>query len=450
MNVIGRGMMKKENHSLTNFSLIIFLVFVIITAFTESCTKVNEFTIGDNFVESSTHLIQVDTFRVDLSTYLLDSVRTSNQSVAYAGTYRDVECGAMSSKSYFTIAYQPFTPLETSAVYDSAAFVFTYSGFYAGDTTSLVTLGIHRITQDIEHFYNDNYFYNNTSFRYQPETLGTIRFYPAPNSSDTTVSVPVNGLGEEIFNLIENNDQVISSSDWFTDYFKGFVLTSEDVNNNMLLGFKADEKHILLKIYYHLNLEAPVEKELSIAMGNNADQFNQIDFDFSNSSLEKIKTGGDEISASDAGGIAVMQGLTGLLPLVHFPSVQDFLLKNRQKVLKAELVFEPVKKSYETFALPEKLYLYNTDKYENLNSQLKNANGDVVIATFSADYMYNDITYTMDITDYVIEELADGYFDYNHGLFIGLSQDELGSTPNRLIIEAKDPRVKLRLFYITY
>ncbi len=442
--------MKKENHSLTNFSLIIFLVFVIITAFTESCTKVNEFTIGDNFVESSTHLIQVDTFRVDLSTYLLDSVRTSNQSVAYAGTYRDVECGAMSSKSYFTIAYQPFTPLETSAVYDSAAFVFTYSGFYAGDTTSLVTLGIHRITQDIEHFYNDNYFYNNTSFRYQPETLGTIRFYPAPNSSDTTVSVPVNGLGEEIFNLIENNDQVISSSDWFTDYFKGFVLTSEDVNNNMLLGFKADEKHILLKIYYHLNLEAPVEKELSIAMGNNADQFNQIDFDFSNSSLEKIKTGGDEISASDAGGIAVMQGLTGLLPLVHFPSVQDFLLKNRQKVLKAELVFEPVKKSYETFALPEKLYLYNTDKYENLNSQLKNANGDVVIATFSADYMYNDITYTMDITDYVIEELADGYFDYNHGLFIGLSQDELGSTPNRLIIEAKDPRVKLRLFYITY
>jgi hypothetical protein len=450
MNVIGRGMMKKENHSLTNFSLLVSLVLVIITAFTESCTKVNEFTIGDSFVESGTHLIQVDTFKVDVSTYLLDSVRTSNQSLAYAGTYRDVDCGTLSSMSYFTLAYETFSPLETSAVFDSAAFVFTYSGFYAGDTTSLVTLGIHRLTQDIEHFYNDNYFYNNTSFKYSPDTLGTIRFYPAPNSSDTTISIPINGLGEEIFNLIENNDQVVSSADWFSDYFKGFVLTSEDISNNMLLGFKADDKHVLLKIYYHLNLEAPVLKEISITMGNNIDQFNHIDFDFSNSSLEKIKNGVDQVSASDAGNTAVLQGLTGLLPLVHFPSVQDFLLKNRQKVLKVELVFEPVKKSYETFALPEKLYLYNTDKYENLMGQLKNADGEVVVSTFSADYMYNDITYTMDITDYVIDELSDGYFDFNHGLFIGLGQDGLSSTPNRLILETKDPPIKLRFFYITY
>lgn len=444
--------MKKENHSLTNFSLLFFLVLLVSASFTESCTKVNEFTIGDNFVASQTHLIVADTFRVDVSTVLLDSIVTSNRRVAFAGSYSDEECGRISCKSYFRIAYENFEQPATSAVFDSAAFVFVNSGFYAGDTTRLLTLGIHRVTEEMKHFYNDSYFYNNTSFDYSPDLLGSLSFYPTPKSSDTTVSVPVNSLGEEIFNLIRDNDEIVSSSDWFNDYFKGFVLTSEDPDNNMILGFTADETHISLKLYYHLNLEAPVEKEITIKMGSESDQFNHIDYNSGTSALEKIKDGGDLVSGSEAGNIAVLQGLAGLTPMIRFPSVQDFLLENKHKVIKAELIFEPVKKSYEIFTLPGKLYLYESDRWRNFsfNKLLKNADSEAIISTLETDYMYDDIKYTLDITDYIIEELSDGYFDYNHGLYIALSQDGMTSSPARLIIETKDPSMKLRLYYITY
>ncbi len=445
--------MKKENHSLTTFSLLLFLVLIIISSSAGSCTKVKEFTIGDNFVESGTHLIVVDTFMVDVSTKLLDSMTTSNQKKAYAGNYSDVLSGKISCMSYFRLKYENFEKLATSAVFDSAAFVFVYSKYHAGDTTSLMTLGVHKVTEDMVHYYNDPYFYNTTSFRQSPEALGTLSFYPTPHSHDSTVSVPVNSLGEELFNLIWNNDQIISSADWFYDYYKGFVLKCEDPGNNLILGFKADEDHLFLKVYYHLDLESPVFKEITVKMGDAADQYNQIGFDFSSSSLEKIKAGGDVVSSRDAGNIAVLQGLTGLIPMVRFPSVQDFLLETRRKVLKAELVFEPPRASYRIFPLPQKLYLYESDRWKNFNFSkiLKDNDGNAVISTLSADYMYDDISYTMDITDYVINELSDGYFDYNHGLFIGLSRDEMISSPARLIIETGGkPAPKLKLTYITF
>lgn len=444
--------MKKENHSLTIFSLLLFLVLIVILSSAGSCTKVKEFTIGDNFVESGTHLIVVDTFRVDVSTKLLDSITTSNQKKAYAGNYSDALSGKINCMSYFRIKYETFEKIATSAIFDSAAFVFVYSKYNAGDTTSLMTLGVHKVTQEMVHYYDDSYFYNTTKFSYSTEPLGTVSFYPTPHSHDTTVSVPVNSLGEELFNLILNNDEIISSADWFNDYYKGFVLKCEDPGNNLILGFKADESHLFLKVYYHLDLESPVQKEISVKMGNAADQYNRIGFDFSSSSLEKIKEGGDVVSSQDAGNIAVLQGLTGLVPMVRFPSVQDFLLETRRKVLKAELIFEPPTASYRIFPLPEKLYLYESDRWKNFafNKILKNNDGQAVISTLSADYMSDDISYTMDITEYVVNELSDGYFDYNHGLFIGMSHDEMISSPARLIIETGKPAPKLKLTFITF
>ncbi len=450
MNVIGWGRTKKENRSLTKFSSLFFSVLTVSLIFIGSCTKVNQFTIGENFLESETHLVVVDTFKVDVSTILLDSVRTSNKNIAFVGRYNDSKVGKMTCKSYFSLGYDSFENLETAAVYDSAAFIFVYSKFNAGDTTSTMKIGIHRVTEDMERF-TDGYFYNNTEFEYQSEPLGTVRFYPTPKSTvDTTVSIPVNGLGEELFNLIANNDQIVSNADWFKDYFKGFVLTSESEDNNIILGFKATENSLSLKVYYHLDKEYPLPREITVKMGESTQQFNHVDFDFSSSPFKGIEPGGNEIPSTVTGNIAVMQGMIGLLPMVRFPSVQYFLLLNRQKVLKAELIFEPEKKSYNDFKLPEKLFLFESDKYENLLGQLKNSDGEAVFSELKTDYMYEEISYSIDITDYMVNELSDRYFDYYHGLLISLSREDMSASPARLLLETQNPAVKLRLFYITY
>ncbi len=446
-------MIKKGMNSFTGFFSFFSIFFALTVLVSVSCTKINEFSIGDNFVESQTHLTVVDTFKVDVSTILLDSLYTSGVSVAYAGRYQDNEFGKISCTTYFNFNYQNFSTIDEDAEYDSAALVLTYSGFSLGDTTSLLKLNVHRVTEDIKPFSN-NYLYNNSSFDYQAEPSGSIGFYPAPNSVDSTISIPLNVLGEEIFNLIKNKEEEVSSSDWFLSYLKGFAITTGDQGNS-IIGFTADESHIVLKIYYHENTALPLNRKdlpsISIGMGQSTYMFNSLVHDFTDSPLAGIREVNNEIPSAESGNKAYLQGVTGLLPKLRFPSVQNVLMEKRWKILKAELIFKPVRNTYRKSTLPERLYLYETDRLNRMNTILKDSNGDAIVSTLVVDEIFNEETYyTIDITPYILEELSDRYFDYNHGLLVGLSQNDLRSSLGRVILENGNPRIKLKIYFLSY
>ncbi len=453
MKIICRGKIKKGTDSFTKLFIFFSLSIPLAVLFFVSCTKTSEFTIGDNFVESQTHLTVVDTFRVDVSTVLLDSLHTSGVSVAYAGRYHDNDFGKITCTSYFTFNYQYFSTLSEDAIYDSAAIVLSYSGYSLGDTTALLNLDVHRVTEEIKPFSN-GYLYNNTTFEYQAEPLGSVNFYPAPGSGDSTISIPVNSFGGELFELIKNRGEEVSSSNWFSGYLKGLAITCGNQGNS-IIGFKADESHLLIKIYYHENTALPVERDklpsISIGMGQSAYMFNSLNLDFSDSPLENIRETMNEIPSAESGNRAYLQGITGLLPKFRFPTLQNVLMEKRLKILKAELVFEPVKNSYEKIPLPDRLYLYETDRLNRMNRILTDANGDPVTSTLVLDEVFNEETYyTIDITSFIVDELADRYFDYNHGLLLGLNQNSLRSSFSRMILENGHPGVKLKVYFLSY
>jgi hypothetical protein len=73
------------------------------------------------------------------------------------------------------------------------------------------------------------------------------------------------------------------------------------------------------------------------------------------------------------------------------------------------------------------------------------------LASFTHDELYKEETrYTFDITSFITNELSNKYFDYEHGLLIGLQKTKLISTLERMVIEGKNPPVKLRLYYLSY
>ena len=440
------------------FSYISIYTFlgVILTAgtlLTGSCTKTSEFTMGKDFVESQTKLQVLDTFKVDLSTVLLDSLVTSSTKLAFVGSYKDDTFGSVKCETYFDLAYQSFGDIDEKAVFDSAAFVLHYSGKSYGDTTARMTLSIHKLTEKITSFDNTyKYIYNNESFDSEPEAIGNVSFYPTPrSSSDTTVSIHVNELGNELFNLILTKDQNVSSEEWFSDYLKGFLLKSGTEENKSVVVFTADESHLVLKLYYHLDLEEPEKKVISITMGAANHQFNNIVNDLSGTPIYRIKQEGNEISSTETDNKVYMQGLTGFISKIRFPSLGNILMDERWKILKAELVIKPVKGSYDSFRLPKNLHIYDTDRENRLKSVLTNNKGDQLVADFRFDELYDETTsYTFDITNFINNELADARFDYEHGLLVALSQDELRSSLDRLVIEGKNPPVKLRIYYLTY
>ena len=424
--------------------------------FLASCTKINEFTIGENFIESRTRLQIIDTFRIDLSTVWLDSVVTSGTKAGLAGHYSDDIFGSVKCDAFFDLAFSNFDALDDGAVYDSASFIFPYSGYYYGDTTSLMSLDLYQLTEQIFPN-NDGKLYNTSTFNHAASPLGSVQFYPSPHSkADSAINIPVNSFGEELFTLIRNKDERVSTQEAFNDFLKGFVLSSSSDINNAVFGFSADKDHTLLKFYYHIDKEVPEYNSVNLTINETNDQFNKVTTDFSNTLLKDLGPDHRILKDSETNGRVFVQGMTELMAKVQFPTVQDLLMEPRWEILKAQLIFEPVRNSDEMFKLPQKLYLFETDRENRTNALLRDSEGLALLPEFVYDEIFHtDTRYTFDITSFINQELADRYFDYEHGLLIGLEQDRylatlISSSLERLLIEDRNPHVKLRIYYLTY
>jgi len=450
MKVLCIGKTKKHLSYSEKTTFFFFILLVIVIISVDSCTERENFTLGQDFVESQTNMKILDTFKIDLSTVLYDSLATSGTGVVYVGEYKDADFGTIKSKSYFELGFPTYDVIEDLAVFDSAAFILGYSGYNYGDTTALMSISIHQLTERIT-LNKSGYLYNNSTVKFSPGVLGTKLFYPEPNSADTVVSVPVNEFGRKLFGLFKDKDESVSTSDYFLDYLKGFAITSDAGENSTIIGFLADENHIILKIYYHIDKDVPETKVIAIKFGNSNVQFNNIQYDLTNTLLKNLKATNNIISSSQTGNKAFLQGLIGLMPKIQFPTLKDLLMENHWKILRAELILEPVKTSYDIIKLPKELYLYDTDKHNKINNSLNDASGAQIVASLYLDELFKEDTrYTFDITSFIISEFSDSYFDYEHGILVGLKGSEIVSTFGRMIIEGKRPAVKLRLYYLTY
>lgn len=445
----GVGKEGKQFFSFTRVFLFISIIFVTGLILNSSCTEKYEFTMGQDFFDSQTRLQVIDTFSVKLSTVLVDSLKTSATRIALTGNYRDDIFGSVNVGAFFDLGYQDFEDIEEKAVYDSAAFSLRYTGYSYGDTTALLTLNIHMLTENIEPY--SGYLYNTSSFDYSPEVTGSVSFYPAPESADTAEYIPVNALGEDLFNKIRDKDENLSNSELFSDYLKGFIITSGSPENKSVIGFKADKDNLKLIIYYHIEAEEPEKKEITLSMGQENHQFNSVKFDHTNTPLNDLDTEGNVIPSYRTNNYGFLQGMVGLIPKLQFPSLNEILAIRRWKILKAELVIEPVYESYDMFGLPKQLYIYDTDRENRVNTILLDDKGNPLTATLEYDVVYEEeVRYTYDITKFINNELSDAYFDYDHGLMPGLAEDDFTSTLDRLLIECENPPIKLRIYFLTY
>lgn len=437
----------KQRHIKAIFHLSLFLTSAIMNFIIISCTPRDEFVTGGSFVESATQMAIVDTFKVDMSTVLVDSVSTSGTGIAFAGGYSDRIFGAVKSEAYFEPGYA-IPNIPQNAVYDSTVAFFKYSGFSFGDTLSPVTLSLHRLNERITTNIN-GYLYNRSHFDYSDTASGTVTFYPRPGSSDT-VRIAINDFGEKLFGKYKNNDADLSTDNGFLNWANGFVLKSD--SGNAIIGFLVDKSQTFLKLYYHVSGIINVQSIVLLTFGvNTSKQFNSISNDFRNSDLAGITASDFAVPSDQTGDMALLQAMVGLLPKVQFPTLQDIFNNSRWKVLRAELVFDPVRGSYDSFTLPKQLCLYGTNKYNNIGTAMVDASQNVILTSLTIDELYNENTsYTIDVTPFITAEFAGAYFNNEHALLIGLQQSEINKKFDRLQIECKNPKVKLRLYYLSY
>lgn len=424
------------------------LVIFISSIFFSMCKEnPGESNIGEKFIESKTDLNLIDTFSVNLSTVILDTVITSGTGKILVGNYRDDIFGKVRSSSYFQIGSidsTNFDLVDADEVYDSLNLILRYNKYFFGDTTKSQKILVRQLTENIK-FNNEYYITSETVFDYNPRSIGSIIFTPRPNNKSDTLRIKLSDdIGIDLFTKLKNRSEILTNDEIFMNYFHGFVLNTDDSYGGAIIGFKANETKLIL----HTSRKGFTTEKISYSftLKDSTKQYNNISHDFSSTQLNSLAGQRNKLPSAKTSGLSFLQGGIGLAIRVDFPSLNEILLRGRGTIMKAQLSVSPLYNSYKDFHLPSDLIVYELGK---LN--IETASAFESSSTLSVDGLYLEKTsYTFDITEFIKNQIANSYIDPEKGLLISLPDIDLRATFNRLIIDTQSRNKKLKIYYLSY
>ena len=433
-------------------SVILLLLFIV------SCKDSNDFdsyTIGDDFIQSETTVAIVDTFTVNLSTFMVDSMVTSNTSIGLIGNYTDEELGIVRTKSFYQlgISDESYT-VDTRDKFDSLTITMRYSGVVYGDTTKVQKINVYRLKQELK-TRDNGHLYNLSSFTHESEPIGSITIEPEP-LKDGNLEIRLSDVwGQELFNMIKDKSEDIQTEDKFIQYLPGIAIGAE-TDDGAILSLSVPDSLFFMTVHASRFDYDFIETDFTFPLTNSNVQFNQIKSDRSGTNSALITNNSrNDISSVQTGNHSFSQGGTGMFTRIEFPGVGQVLQMDQKRLLlKAELIIKPAYRSYEKFPLPESLYIYESNRVNGVLDPLTDSEDEPIIADFVLDDLYfEDTYYKFDITTFISTELSDGNFDVEHALLVNIPSSNMGSTLDRIVFsDGSKAKYKpiLKLYYVFY
>jgi hypothetical protein len=433
------------------FKLLKYLLFIVFTVY--SCENgVDTLTLGKEIVDPSSRLMILDTFTVDMSTVIMDSILTSAKNILLAGVYNDANLGKISSKSYFQVGLPRSYAIGEHDIFDSLTLYLSYTNYSLGDTNLYHDFSVHKISGD----YNpDNltYFYNTHSIAYESAALGSIHLLPRPVSGHKFEISLDESLGTELFNFLKGNKPNELSDEDLENLLQGLALVPEEAACRAMLGFRVVDTSLYLKIYIHNTGLEEKSYNIHLPVSNAEKQFNQISCDWSNMPVFDNHIQKNEISSSLTGGVTYIRAGLGLCTKVTFPSLPSILEYENCKLVKALLYFEPAKGTYDNLPDLSKLRIFETGKHNTLDAILLDAAYNELVPTLKIDKLYNEETYyAFDITNYINKGFSSHYLDPAQALTVSFSSTQIALSIDQIILESvgknlNKPQLELLLLF---
>ncbi|MGQ1889370.1 DUF4270 family protein [Thermophagus sp. OGC60D27] len=428
-------------------SIILLLTLVPLTP---SCSE-GDLSIGDGFVTTDTYTAIVDTFSLQLSTIKMDSVETSSTGVAITG-YTSDEYSATKAASFFQVINDA-NSINDKEQFDSICLILSHNGFYRGDTSSLFTINVHRLEEEIET--NDSWtLCNYDSFKYSETPLATYRYTPEPND-ERTISIRLDDeLGKTLMDTLQNDVNLTTSE--FTDWFKGLALIPDTTSNNLILGFEAGTDSIYLRLYTHrIDLEK-VENHFDFPLSETSLQFNHIKSYPVNSALENLDSYKKKLKTQNLNNTAIQEAGTGYFTRIDIPGISSMkALQQKGRIVKANLTIGIDAATFEYQEPPETIYLLEADKINQVAGYVINSSDYSVTGTLttSSALYERDWYYTFDIT-YFLNALVDEEITSDGtGILIAYSEEDLQGSCYKMLFDGYDSaesKTRLNVFYYYY
>lgn len=435
----------------------LFFAVTILSCGTD--TDAGEFVVGSDYLALNNKVVLIDTVTVDMSTINFDSLVTSSQNRILVGSYDDAVFGKVKSDSYFQLTSETYTlnsggsdTETTNYVFDSIAMILKYDNYYYGDTTTVQTFDIHRLTQKVKPNTEDDSFYNNSVLSYSEESIGTISYRPRPIEKDSVTIKMDDTFGTALFQKLKKRE--ITDFDSFSEYLKGLVLVSSASNSSSVIGFDAATSKVRL---YYSKYQADTEEVpyiIDFTISSAAKQFNSISLDKTGTLLQELPISTSRLSSLLTNRQGFIQSGTGVACRIDFPNIKQLrYISDKGAIVDAELLLKPVNNSYsEKYPLADSLKIYVADNLNRISGSLENSAGTSVygILNKKSDEFNENVAYTIPIGSFLQKEMWK-QSDSKSSLILTLPA--ISKAVNRIVLgdqKHPDNKIQLKIYYISY
>ncbi|MDN3657989.1 DUF4270 family protein [Ferruginibacter paludis] len=392
------------------FTIFLLPACLLFTGFIISSCEKQDITFGSGFIDNTiTNLVLVDTVTVNVSTVYVDSFVTSGTKAILAGKYKDEKFGTIASQSFVQLGLPSNTTYDipNGSVFDSLEVILKLNKSFYGDTLVPYHLDVHQLTQQISFSAAQYSFYNNNSWPYSNNVLGSSEIVIAPSTRDTLAIKLSPSLGQDLFNKLQNKTTEVQTVDQFVNYFRGLAFVGGS-NNNCIVGFKDS-----LTMRLHYKKPGVFAENATIDFGVNQTnfQFNNITADRSGTAISTLGPSNKQLVSSATGNAGYSQYISGAVARISFPYIKDlYQLPDFLKIVKAELQVKPVQNSFlGYYSLPPSLRLSATDQTNQLGIDLTTVVGSSAVVQYGSLYIDNlygtSTAYTYDVTSYLQAQL---------------------------------------------
>ncbi|MDF2477607.1 MAG: hypothetical protein K0S24_3090 [Sphingobacterium sp.] len=421
----------------------------------------------DNSRDETIGVVPIDTVSVKVSTYQLDNIPTSATGTILVGKNSNLVTGSTKSTSYMRLGIGTVNSagIPDDAVLDSVSLVVPLNKYYYGDTTQVQKISVHRVSEEITQtqidltkpaderpvFVTSAAIFSKQKFAFDNAALAELSFKPRVKSIDSLHFRFNNTIGNELFTMIKNNDNRIQSNTSFQEYFKGLALVPDN-NNSTLIGFKDT---VYLQVHYSfLNNEGTKSSgKQYFSIDNKAYQYNQIETDRSATKFAPLTLVNPQLSSQQTDGDTFLEGSTGVVAKLEFPTLLELVNNPSVSINKAELIIEVENASSTNFAQPKSLILMVASNNGNPINLVTTPYGTTTqqVPLVSGNDFGSNGKYTFNLIEYLTKIKTTAY--KNTSLYLSLPTSELFSTGNRLILakdNENDPKIKLNILYTKF
>ena len=414
-----------------SFRVLIGFLFAA-SLFSCNFSKIEDFTLGKDFVYSTSGVVMIDTMRLVASTVHLDSIVTSKVSRLLVGGNHNSITGKVTCTPYLQFHSGSFSSVvPADIVYDSCVIKYNYDGYYLGDTTKVISFSTRQLASkkgynsngtlyDISPFKTnaDGNLYNTSSFDLRNETLGDVHFYPHPTSHRDFYFRLNDDYGLTLYNNILNKNDSMENAFKFQVFQPGVAFMTVENQNQSAIGIS--HSSLSLRVFYHKKIK-PVDETALTFFNFPVDAagiwYNQILYKsegsmlglISENNISNLNLASNELPSANTYNQTVVQGGSGVYTKIRIPGSQ--LIKGYGKnmvLINARMQLTPEKNSYSVNnPLPDSLAVYVVDRRNVISSQYTSSLGSNIFAIKVLPSELDQLPYyVLDLTEFFTSELS--------------------------------------------